>query len=77
MTIRIMSTRLDYHTKSNNTTHILTIMKIKGATIMDTSNEIKPDNDLTVNEVRAEALMEMTGKLAGKWDDVYATAPKD
>ena len=52
-------------------------METKGATIMDTSNKIKPDNDLTADEVRAEALKEMMEKLAGKWDDVYAPAPKD
>ena len=66
MTVRVMSTGLDYHIKSNNTRHIFKIMETKGAKIVDSSSKIKPDNDLTANEVRVKALEEMTGKLAGK-----------
>ena len=33
---------------------------------MDTFKEIKPDKDLTANEVRAKVLKEMTRKLAAR-----------
>lgn len=77
MTVGDMSTWLDYQTKVNTTTHVFTMKERTGETNADRSNDSKPDNDPTDNDRRAKALKEMALKLAGRWRDMYATAPKE
>lgn len=77
MTVGDMSNWLDYQTKVNTTTHIFTMKERTGETNADKSNDNKPDNDPTDKDVRAQALKAMALKLAGRWKDMYATAPKE
>lgn len=77
MTVGDMSTWLDYQTKVNTTTHVYTMKERTGETNADKSNDNKPDNDPTDKDRRAQALKEMALKLAGRWKDMYATAPKE
>ena len=77
MTVNDMSTWLDYQTKPNTTTHVFTMKERTGETNADKANDGKPDNDATDTDRRAQALKEMALKLAGRWRDMYATAPKE
>ena len=77
MAVGDMSTWLDYQTKMNTTTHIFTMKERTGATNTDKANDNKPDNDPTDNDARAKALNAMAQKLAGRWTDMYADAPKE
>ena len=77
MIVRDMSNWLDYQIKPNTTTHIFTMKERTGVKNQDTANDSKPDNDPTDHDLRARALKEMALKLAGRWNDMYATAPKE
>lgn len=77
MTVRDMSTWLDYQTKPNTTTHVFTMKERTGVRNSDPANDSKLDNDTTDQDSRAKALKEMALKLAGRWNDMYATAPKE
>ena len=77
MTVRDMSTWLDYQTKFNTTTHVFSMKERTGVQNSDEANDDKPDNDPSDNDRRAKALKEMAHKLAQRWDDMYATAPKE
>ena len=77
MTVRDMSTWLDYQTKVNTVTHVFSMKERTGVLNSDRANDGKADNDPTDNDTRAKALKEMARKLAERWDDMYATAPKE
>ena len=77
MAVGDMSTWLDYQTKMNTTTHIFTMKERTGETNRDSSNDNKADTDPTDTDVRAQALKAMAQKLAQRWKDMYATAPKE
>ena len=77
MAVGDMSTWLDYQTKMNTTTHIFTMKERTGVPNADKANDNKPDNDPTDNDARAKALKAMAQKLAGRWTDMYAGAPKE
>lgn len=77
MTVGDMSNWLDYQTKANTTTHIFTMKERTGEVNRDRGNDGKADNDPTDRDVRAQALKAMARKLAGRWKDMYATAPKE
>lgn len=77
MTVGDMSTWLDYQTKMNTSKHVFTMKERTGETNADKANDDKPDNDPTDNDVRAKALKAMALKLAGRWKDMYANAPKE
>ena len=77
MAVGDMSDWLDYQTKMNTTTHIFSMKERTGETNADKANDNKPDNDPTDNDRRAMALREMARKLAGRWSDMYASAPRE
>lgn len=77
MAVGDMSTWLDYQTKANTATHVFTMKERTGETNADRANDGKPDNDPSDNDQRAKALRAMALKLAGRWKDMYATAPKE
>ena len=77
MAVGDMSTWLDYQTKMNTTTHIFTMKERTGETNRDSSNDTKADTDPTDTDTRAQALKAMASKLAQRWEDMYATAPKE
>ena len=77
MAVGDLSTWLDYQTKMNTTTHIFTMKERTGETNRDRSNDNKADTDPTDTDVRAQALKAMARKLAQRWKDMYATAPKE
>ena len=77
-----MLTWLDYQTKANTTTLVFTMKERTGVQNLDKMDDSKADNDYTVNDGRAMALKEMALKemaqrLAQRWKDMYASAPKD
>ena len=72
-----MSTWLDYQTKANTTTHVFTMKERTGETNLDKANDGKPDKDPSDKDRRATALKEMALRLADRWRDMYATAPKE
>lgn len=77
MAVGDMSTWLDYQTKPNTTAHVFTMKERTGETNADPANDGKVDNDATDHDRRAQALGEMALKLAGRWRDMYANAPKE
>lgn len=48
-----------------------------GVKNLNPANDNKPDNDTKNKDLRARVLKEMALKLAGRWSDMYATAPKE
>ena len=48
-----------------------------GETNVDKSNDNKPDSDPSDTDRRAKALEAMALKLAQRWMDMFASAPKE